>query len=446
MTRLADLSSKRNGHMSHSNRDADSFSIRFAELFPISALIILVGSQTYALVSPLMRYGFMLMGLAMAASYVLLHFRLLQGRITYILGWLAFMGISEGLNLLNAAFPFDLRSGAFRFICYLFILCGVVMGLRQSNAGSYNLNWLCRLPIVFAWIVVAGAVFVYWGNVSATLAFTASSRFGGDDLHPVGIAFGIGTCMAVALAFLMYDRSPMFRLTNLIMLATLARGLLLTGSRGALLSFISVAIILGLCKNRYLGGRHRAWFMIAAVFMCVGLFASLRLSGFAQEQAQLYLYRMGSLGAGNDGAANARLVTWQLYAEQFSSWALLGYRSYAGDYPHNFFYELWLRFGLLGLAASLFTAWVVTRAVFLMWRQQLPPLFHVAIGILLFGFVNAQTNLALEFNRTFWLGVGFAVVIVINPPPTKSNLRLGSGFGRGSITSDRSLPKSRIDK
>ena len=381
----------------------------------------------------------MAIGLGMVGLYLVLHSALLRTRPNYLLGWLAFIGVSEGFNLLNLASPFDLRSGVFRVICYVFLLAGMAMGLRQNAGGGGQLGWPSRVPMMLAWGFVAGAVFFYWSNVSATLAFTSSSRFTGQDLHPVGIAFGFGTCMAVALALLMFDRSPWARLVNAVVLLVLARGLLLTGSRGALLSFVCVAVILAICKNRYLTITHRVWFLIAIGLVCALVAVWLTAGGFAVEQMNFYLRRLESLSTGDDMAANARLVTWQMYAEQFRSWALLGLRPYTGDYPHNFFYEWWLRFGLLGLGASLLALWAVFRSVVLMWRRSLPPLSYAMIGVLLFGFINAQFNLALEFNRAFWLGIGFAAVTLFgvrftHPLP---------GLTRGPKRSDRIAARHR---
>jgi O-antigen ligase len=258
-------------------------------------------------------------------------------------------------------------------------------------------------------------------------AFVASARFSGEDLNPVGIAFGLGTCMSVALALLMYDRNIWFRLVNIAMLLILARGLLLTGSRGALLSFICVVLVLGLIRNRFLAAASRARFLLAGAVLIAGALAWLTFSSLGQGQAQFYLNRLEFLGTGRDMAANARMETWQYYDDQFFSWVLLGYRNYAGNYPHNFFYEFWLRFGLVGLGASIFSGWVIVRTFLLMWRQPMPPLAYAMIGVLLFGFINAQTNLALEFNRSFWLGIGFAVTLVVAVP---SPLRRESGSPR----------------
>jgi len=401
--------------------------LKVSESFPLVALTLVVGGQTYAVISPLLRYSIMALGLGVLTLYVLFHYRLLMAHRQYLRGLLFMVIGGEVFNLINAAFPFDLRWAAFRLICYHFLLGGMIFGLRQRYVGFDEISRWNRIPIFVAWAVVSGAVFVYWRNVRAILAFTASSRFGGEDLHPVGIAFGYGTCMIVAAAFSIYDRNLRFRLINAVMLVILGFGIMLTGSRGALLSFVSAAFILVLCKMKYLSIARRVLFFTLTILLFASVVSWLSFSQFAQEQAQFYLGRIEGLGSGLDNAANARLVTWQNYAERFSSWVLLGYRGYAGPYPHNFFYECWLRFGLIGLGASLFVFWLVVRSLLLLWRQQLHPLACVMISVLLFAFLNAQTNLALEFNRTLWLGIGFAVSFVM----VRSSSFRGRPIGQG---------------
>jgi O-antigen ligase len=97
------------------------------------------------------------------------------------------------------------------------------------------------------------------------------------------------------------------------------------------------------------------------------------------------------------------------YWSQFNDFYLFGLPRYTGAYPHNMFFELWLRFGALGLAVVLVTVLTALKALKIFAFERTSTWDSLMLSLFAFGLINGQTNLALEYNRVFWLGLAYFI-------------------------------------
>lgn len=385
-----------------------------AQGLPFLALACLVGTQTYTLISPTLRMALLVFGACCCGLYVLSSWRVLIQNRGLLVGWCVWIAGAEAFNIINSAYPWGFKAAAFRLVCYLLVLCGFAFGLG-NNPTREGLAWPSRIPIMFGWVMVAGGVYLYIRDVLLIAAMAAAQRFGGSDmdLHPVGIAYGYGVCVVMAFALLFFDRNWLFRCVNIFMIVWLARGIVSTGSRGVLLAVVAAVGAMAMCALWRARLKERVAFLVILFVLAGGVIVVFRSSDFWREQIQFYISRFQTLEYGEDASANIRLETMRFYGEHFSSWVLTGLRGYSGDYPHNFFYELWLRFGLVGLGFGIGVVYVVFKSFFILWKIGRSPLVWAMWGVMFLGLMNAQFNLALEFNRAFWFGIGGAIVLVI---------------------------------
>ena len=92
------------------------------------------------------------------------------------------------------------------------------------------------------------------------------------------------------------------------------------------------------------------------------------------------------------------------------TWITLGFHGYRYEYPHNFFLEIAVRFGIFGILLCLAVLGVSVKAVVSARSigDNIAGLIILMTG--LFTLIVAQFSLMLEFERCLWLFVGYCSV------------------------------------
>jgi hypothetical protein len=116
---------------------------------------------------------------------------------------------------------------------------------------------------------------------------------------------------------------------------------------------------------------------------------------------------------GYDAALEARAQLRSDYFDHLDEWWLFGYYRYDGTYPHNIVLEAWIRFGLFGFI--LFGGIVVAILKLFSTARLFPGSAILSVIALqgLFTFINAQTSLCLEFERTLWGACGTGIILLM---------------------------------
>lgn len=406
--------SRNNFNESPSFRGKESFVVELLELFPLVGMSLLTACQTLALIGTSVRYAILVVGFCLTLIYIFFHLNLLIKRPRFLALWFMFAAGGEFLNTILQLDPFLFKQMAFRGICHVLFLGGIIFGLRQVERESYTLTWINRLPMLLAWGGGIVGLITYLRNVDAMMLLARAERFAGaEDLHPVGIAYGLGGAIVLASCFLFFDRNWWSRFFHFSIILLLSKGIVSAGSRGAL---VAVAFAIGLmlvCRMTQASVKERVWLAGMLLALCVAILFVLGSSDLVREQVSFLSRRFEGLeDASSDTSTNARIELWHHYWSQVDSWALTGFKNYAGPYPHNLAFEFWLRFGILGLMTVIACVGVIVRGYWLFLTRKWSVAAYAGFGLLLFGFMNGQFNLSLEFNRLFWGGLGMGVAIV----------------------------------
>jgi hypothetical protein len=119
------------------------------------------------------------------------------------------------------------------------------------------------------------------------------------------------------------------------------------------------------------------------------------------------------LEIGYDASMELRAQVRSDYWDHLDEWWLFGYYRHDGVYPHNIFLEAWIRFGVFGF---LIFGGVVAAIVRLVSMSRVSPnsaILSVVTLQGLFTFINAQTSLSLEFQRTLWGACGTGITLLL---------------------------------
>ncbi len=316
-------------------------------------------------------------------------------------------------------------------------------GSQFEQAGDYiqmSLFWLAGWAVyrhgidlrrVFA-VLVAGmllslAIHFPYGQFEALLA--AGKRFGFGSIHPIQLGTYLAVLsvgLVVALSRLLTGRGHGVRhwLLAALMLAVLAvflTALMMTWSRGAWLAFVTGAAFVGLFKllqslRRGRRGLRNVALLLGALSVVVTLVASLGAEKITQRlTAESEIYQRILAGEIKDMPKTS--VGWRVHMQVFAwqrFWErpLLGWGPYTKQvidnsdlglpwgHLHNSYWEVLLRFGLVG--GVLFAAgigWLV-RGLWLSYRRD-PAEEPIMLGVL-GGLLALAVWAMIDYKFTGW--------------------------------------------
>lgn len=312
----------------------------------------------------------------------------------------------ETLSYFNLENSLDLRTATFRWICYGMVQIGF-------SLGSVNAPLAFDIPrsggtFFFFIPLLISLSSILW--LSQAASQTGPQRFAGnsEELSPVGVGYNFGVLAIVSVAFLLTEKRPailLFHLTAMILAASAA---ITTGSRGPIVWLFLLSGLGALHKIRsspLLLLRFGAVSLIVIALLAV----SFSRIPFLQDQSTYLISRFDSAISGNhDAAIIARSELRQHYYSSVNEWFMFGFRNYKLDmYPHNFFLEGAVRFGVFGLLLCLIVLAVFVRGVILSRIVSRDVMGYVILLTGLYTFLVSQFSLSLEFERCLWLFVGY---------------------------------------
>lgn len=250
---------------------------------------------------------------------------------------------------------------------------------------------------------------------------------GDDSLNPNGVAF----TQSLLFLFLFWIsdglNSKVYRILKMVSLSSVGVVILTTGARGA---FISIFLVLSMVfYKRFLIFRPSFYGVLKLIFRIIIIIFLVSL--FLPEFPFLYykvsfiferFFSLFNYFSSNavDLSVNERELVYNEFSQNWQDY-LFGKEKYIG-YPHNLFLEIYMRWGLLGLplilivVLSFFMAvkgLLVTQAVVFI-DSQMNNRFTIERNLLflfsmffVFSFLQSQTSLNLEMNRSFWLSLGY---------------------------------------
>jgi hypothetical protein len=308
----------------------------------------------------------------------------------------------EALMIVNEPNSLDLRKLMFRVIFYLFLAGGIACGLALRRSGLIDLRLFKAISPLLITFSSLGYLF-------------AGSRIGqvgrnivSDEFSPVGICYVYG--ILASFMFVIMVTGRLFCKLTAAFAFTLALAVMLdTGSRGG---FLSLLVSIGFyCFSILSGGTFRKKILIIGIWTSLFILVPTLLNNFGLgDQFQYIIERFEAINSGHvDPSILERDLLREYYFDNFDHWSVTGFQGYEGPYPHNIFLELWIRFGILGFSLSLGLVLVIWRLLTMILVLPNNELVMLIILPTLFNIVNAQTSLALEYNRLLMLGIGFIV-------------------------------------
>lgn len=318
--------------------------------------------------------------------------------------------LAEALIILNQPNSLDLIQLSFRGICYIFIVGGIACGISLRRFQSIDIR-LCTaiLPLLTSF----SSLRYILGDGGLALNLVGRNVIS-DQFSPVGICFNYGILATLMFVIVVADRRLFCRLTAAFAFIMAVIVMLSSGSRGGILSLLLSIGCHGF--GLLIGGTLRIKFFVIAIFVTIFICAPILFNslGLGDQLSYVTARFQGISSDEVDTSILERQFIRNFYFENFDHWWLTGYQGYKGVYPHNIFLELWVRFGIFGLILSLGLINIIWRLVRLIFVFQTNELIILLALPTLFNIINAQTSLALEFNRWLLLGVGF----VLSFPPS----------------------------
>jgi hypothetical protein len=307
-------------------------------------------------------------------------------------------------NQPNSFDPFPLL---LRIICYLHVSGGVACGLAMRRSKGVDMAIaIAILPLVI------GLSSVRYLLADGGAALQGVGRIVlSDEFSPVGICFNYGILATLMFVILATDLRWFVKLTSAFALIMAGAVMLSTGTRGGILSFMfstGLYIFSILAK----GKTKKKLTVLLIVGLSFALFGQLIFLFGLGEQFQYIISRFEGLDPSViDESILQRQYIREFYFKTIDNWWFTGFYGYAGNYPHNVFLELWIRFGIFGLCLAFglfFLTLKLLKFIFIASANASVMIFAVPT---IFNLFNAQTSLSLEFNRWLLLGVGFMITI-----------------------------------
>lgn len=317
--------------------------------------------------------------------------------------------IVEAMLFVNQENSRGLTKLLFRIMCYIFVLGGVSSALAMRRGRGVDLGVMAAVvPFIVLFSALRSLVAGYANALGGAGRIVTSEEF-----HPVGICYSYGLLAVVMFVIVMHETRLIVRICAVAAMVASVLVMLNTGSRGGVLSLLlSLALYIGCTLLRSNLRRRMRLIAVLGLVFGVALMASLVLGAGDQLAFLQHRFDRAFNYWNEDNSILARENTLRFYAERFSYWWFGGYYGYTGiPYPHNILVELWLRFGLIGFLGCVGLLWMGWKLVGIVWNASSNGPAMLLVLPAFFNFINAQTNLSLEFNRWLYLGVGFVIAI-----------------------------------
>ncbi|MGJ8638309.1 MAG: hypothetical protein ACSHYA_02855 [Opitutaceae bacterium] len=213
-----------------------------------------------------------------------------------------------------------------------------------------------------------------------------------------------------------------FGLCSFIMVLTLVS----VAARGAFLYFFLTVLFMSFLTFRF----SIEFIKNLMTFAVVALLGFVALAVFKSEFLVIrwtYLmdrfmptldYLRGYQDVAAVGATSGRSELYGYYLEQFGAWWFNGLSGYSGDYPHNFFIEVGVRFGLLGIPI-LVVLFFVMKKIFILssYREKIDAFDATVMAIFIFCFLQSMTSMSLEMFRALWASMGYLLILKVSYLP-----------------------------
>ena len=307
---------------------------------------------------------------------------------------------------------FDTQNLLFWIINVILFVFGFALPKLETDLRNIP-TWMLLIAAILA---LASAV-VFLGASGKTSLNTGAVQRELDiegAMTPVGLAVNFGYVAAACAAVAMVLPGLLWRLIwSAAALAAMA-AVLSTGSRGPLLWFAVLVVILFSSGARSVGAKVARLTLVCLVVGAVfglGYAVSQQLAGQPHESRIAFgLARVfGTLEANSMvGTLSDRDLIWNDLEHRMNEWMVFGDTGYlTAEYPHNQLLEWVYRYGLVGLIAAAVSLAAFFRALFLAFAtRSRVSLSFVVLALFLFNWLISMFSTNLDSARFLFAGFG----------------------------------------
>lgn len=327
------------------------------------------------------------------------------------------------------------KSNVLNFYTLYFLLVILIVLISNNSLDFSNYGWSKTFWLIFkAFIPLIGIsllspfykedfkviFFIFLlGSLLTSLKLlgfgTLGVRSSFGETNPITIGREIGFGLTISLLYLLYMNGNSINLKDRIFIIVISivyfYALLLTGSRGPLLSILITVI----CSFLFFKSKSRAIFRV--IVFCIILFALARSFDFSINNLSInnpsidrLLYYTQNFG--ENSSDEGRIDRIKVAIKGFKESHMLGvgtggfsnlYPSSSGkDYPHNMFFEFLVEQGLIGVLVYLMLVIIVVLKLYEEIEKR--DIYQKIILILWFySFVNSMISADISGNFAFWI-------------------------------------------
>ena len=353
-------------------------------------------------------------GIATGRNVVVVYTILVASYGAILLGSSAFNGHN---------FIFRSRATFFGFSYHFVIfLAGMIFAQMRAYPRPPPQQWF--LSAVGAVFFVLSLNFYNFAAGSFVSSESRTMIYEGVNSISLGYLAGLmGTAFfALSIRLKHWFHRVIFGLCAFVMLLSLVA----VAARGAFLYFVLTALFMSFLTFRFSIAFYKSLmtFVVVAGIGTAGLmavkseFLIMRWEYLMDRFMPTVDYFRGYHDAGAQDATAGRSEIYGHYLEQFSSWWLKGLSGYSGAYPHNFFLEVGVRFGLLGIPI-LIVWFLVVKKVFIisLYRERVDPFDATVVAIFVFTVLQSMTSMSLEMFRAMWASMGYLLILKVSRVP-----------------------------
>jgi len=363
-------------------------------LSTVGIILIILKSSIQVKTNFLISNFFLLIGLVLInyASYKLsskLFFK------KYVFGFFIFIILPIEIIIFFNDQKFDTTLTIFRLICYNLSICGLIHGTQSQIKLIFN----NKLKLFLNFFILILLIF-YLSEIDLS---NFSSRYVvlADEMSAVGISFNYGLMCSILIFLIIDEKINFFKFFYLLNFLISFYICLTTGSRGFVLGLFFIFIFSFFKKN----------FLISFTkFFVIFFIVYLIFTNFYEESFFLIenlINRFSNFNFQYDNSVIERQFIIQNYLNQWNKFIIFGLKNYNGPYPHNFFLDWIIRFGIFGILIII----LITRILFKTISNKnklLNNYFdYIIFGILIYSIMQSQVSLQIEYLRFFWFSVSY---------------------------------------
>ena len=353
----------------------------------------------------------------------------LVGSIGFVVIASAYFFILELISVLNNHYSVrSIQNIIFTFVSYFLFLSGFLISKCTPSFKQMRSSWI---EIGFTVLFVL-ASFKYIQYVQSISFFAVGRESdGGASGNPVGIAYQFSVLSVIFLYLIKSQENIIYRIIFLIAALSSFSVILTTESRGAVMAlflgmfylilagiFNGQFLIFFRSKKKYFRNIAFAAFAILVAIIASSLFSNNFI--FQEKFDALYkrfenLYYM-VIGQRSDLSTQNRVDLYMHFLNRTDEWFLIGEKNLS-FYPHNQFLEIFVRFGLFGIPLFIVSVYGAFKFHICNFGKKFRSEEFVFMSMLFaFSYLQSQSSLGLDINRSLFLSLGFMLGYILKKP------------------------------